>query len=487
MQRQAMGMGTLALTLFLSVARNWAAEPVPAGRPNILLILSDDHSYPHLGCYGNSNIQRFNITPHFDHFADQAMRFDRAYTTAPQCAPSRTSLFSGRSAVGLGVTRFSQPARSDVRFFTDYLRENGYWTGMDGRNQHLQGRVSEPKYLEEVLQEQGMRPLDDRFDHFVASASTGNVGTIAKRMHEIFDKVPEGKPFFLYFGFNQTHRGFGDSYEGIDPSQLELADDWPDLPEVRLDYARFFNQLRKLDEGFGAIMQVLQQRNLDQNTMVVFMGDNGEAILRGKGTLHQRGIHVPLVIRWPGVTEAGSACAALISGEDLGPTLLEAAGLPVPKDMTGLSFLQALNGTDFQGRKYVFAERGWHWGPITNTDGLDFCRSITSDRYHFIYNALPNQTYWPVDQVRNNAYAWSAIQKAESEKTLEPLFRRLYFQKPRPVFELYDLQEDPFELENLASNADYQPIEQEMRQELDKWMVREQDYLPLPSHATWQW
>jgi len=471
----------LALLLSTATATAWANPP------NILLVLSDDHSYPHLGCYGNRNIKQFNITPNFDEFASQAVRFDRAYTTAPQCAPSRTSIFTGRSAVGLGVTRFSQPPRKGVRFFTDALRENGYWAGMDGRNQHLQGRVKESAHLNEVFREMGVRPIDDRFDHFVASASTGNVKRIPEWIHSILDKVPDGKPFFLYFGFNQTHRGFGESHEGIEPDQLELPPDWPDLPEVRLDYARFFNKLRQLDEGFGYIMDVLRERNLENDTMVVFMGDNGEAILRGKGTLHQRGIHVPMVIRWPGMVEAGSVCDALISGEDLAPTFLEAAGLEVPAAMTGVSFLPALRGDKFTGRKFVYAERGWHWGPITNTDGLDFCRSVTSDGYHFIYNALPNQTYWPVDQVRKNAFAWEAIQKAHVGETLSPLFSRLYFEKPRPVFELYDLNEDPHELNNLAGSPDYKEVETQMRQELDKWMVREQDYLPLPSHATWKW
>ena len=476
----------LSALLFFSVGSAATAETATKP-PNILLILSDDHSYPHLGCYGNDNIKRFNITPHFDEFARQGMRFDRAYTTAPQCAPSRTSIFTGRSAVGLGVTRFSQPPRKGVPFFTDHLRESGYWAGMDGRNQHLQGRVKESAHLDEVFEDLGVRPIDDRFDHFVASASTGNVKKIPEWIHSILDKVPDGKPFFLYFGFNQTHRGFGESHEGIDPDQLELPRDWPDLPEVRVDYACFFSKLRQLDEGFGYIMGVLKERNLEEDTMVVFMGDNGEAILRGKGTLHQRGIHVPMVIRWPGVVEAGSVCDALISGEDLAPTFLAAAGLEAPKAMTGVSFLPALQSNEFEGREHVFAERGWHWGPITNTDGLDFCRSITSDRYHFIYNALPNQTYWPVDQVRKNAFAWLAVQRAHSDQTLSPIFSRLYFQKPRPVFELYDLREDPYELNNLAGSPDLKSLETRMRQELDKWMVREQDYLPLPSHATWQW
>jgi arylsulfatase A-like enzyme len=462
-------------------------KPGKTERPNILLILSDDHSYPHLGCYGDVNSKKFNITPNFDEFASEGMRFDRAYTTAPQCAPSRTSIFTGQSAVRAGATRFGQPAKPGTQFFTDHLRNNGYWAGMDGRHQHLQGRANEPEYLEEIMIELGMRPLDDRFDYFVPRASTGNVEKIPEWFNSIMDRVPEGKPFFLYFGFNQTHRGFGESHEGIDPDQLELQDDWPDLPEVRLDYARFFNKLRQLDRGFGYIMDVLEERDLEENTMVVFMGDNGEAILRGKGTLHQRGIHVPLVIRWPGVTEAGSASDALISGEDLAPTFLQAAGLEIPEDMTGISFLPVLKGKSFEGRKYVYAERGWHWGPITNTDGWDLCRSITSDRYHLIYNATPNQIYWPVDQVRKNAYAWLAIKEANSQNTLSPLYQRLYFQRPRPVIELYDLKRDPFELHNLAGDPAYKSIEDELRRELDRWMVREGDFLPLPSHSDWQW
>lgn len=456
-------------------------------QPNIILILSDDHSYPHLGCYGNENIKRFNITPNLDEFASQGMHFDRAYTTAPQCAPSRAAIFTGRSSVGLGVTRFSQPPRGGTRFFTDYLREGGYWAGMDGRNQHLQGRTREPEHMEKLLNELGMRPLDDRFDHFVASASTGNVEKIPAWIHSILDKVPRGKPFFLYFGFNQPHRGFGEAHEGIDPDQLQLPDDWPDLPEVRLDYARYFNKVRQMDKGFGYIMDVLEERGLEENTLVVFMGDNGEAILRGKGTLHQRGINVPFVVRWPGVVEAGSASSALVSGEDLGPTFLEVAGIEVPEDMTGVSFLPELKGENFKGRDYIFAERGWHWGPITNTDGWDLCRSITSDRYHLIYNATPNQIYWPVDQVRKNAYAWLAIKKADSLRTLAPIYHDLYFRRPRAVIELYDLKEDPFELNNLAGEPEYQSIKNQLIRELDLWMVREQDYLPLPSHSDWQW
>ena len=110
-------------------------------QPNVLLILSDDHSVPHISCYEDVNTTKFHITPNLQKFAEQGMRFDRAYTTAPQCAPSRISIFACRSPVGLGVTRFAQPAREDVPFFTDVLRAGGYWVGLDGRHHHLDGRI----------------------------------------------------------------------------------------------------------------------------------------------------------------------------------------------------------------------------------------------------------------------------------------------------------------------------------------------------------
>ena len=136
-------------------------------------------------------------------------------------------------------------------------------------------------------------------------------------------------------------------------------------------------------------MNLLKTRGIEDNTLVIFMGDNGEALLRGKGTLFDRGTHVPLMIRWPGRVKPGSNSSALVCGTDLGPTILSACGMKPLTEMTGVSFHRQLLGEKAEERRYVFAERGWHWGPITRTDGLDLSRSITSTRYRYIYNALP--------------------------------------------------------------------------------------------------
>ncbi len=456
---------------------------VAAQEPNVLLVLSDDHSVPHLGCYGSSNCKRFNITPNLDAFAAEGMRFNRAYTSAPQCAPSRISIFAGRSPVGLGVTRFAQPPRGDVRFFTDVLRENGYWAGLDGRHQHLDGRAIEAAHIDEVLKAEGMQSLQSRFDHFVRRAGTkgANLEKVPERVTAALDTVPRDKPFFLYFGFNQPHRGWGDDHEGIDPERLDLPADWPDLPEVRVDYARYLAELRDLDHGFGLIMKLLEQRGIADNTIVIFMGDNGEALLRGKGTLHDRGTHVPLLIRWPGKIQPGSTSDALVSGIDLSATILAAAGLEAPPEMDGVSFLPELLGEAFEGREHIFAERGWHWGPITRTDGLDLSRSVTTRRYRYIYNALSGRSYTPVDMPKKEA--WLAVQAAHGNGKLSALHDRLYFQNPRPMFELYDLETDPLEINNQAGQPAHEQLEQQLRIELEKWMVREHDYLPLPTHA----
>ncbi len=451
-------------------------------RPNILLILSDDHSLPHLGCYGDKNILKYNLTPNIDAFSAEGMRFTKAYTASPQCAPSRTSIFTGRSPIGLSTTRFSQPARRNIPFITDLLRDNGYWVGIDGRHHHLDGRMKDEPHMIEALVEEKMKDLDRRLDHVEISKTKGDyLKQIPHKINSVLDKVPEDQPFFLYYGFNQPHRKFGIDHVGIDPSQLALPSDWPDLPEVRLDYARFLAEVRDLDTGFGLLEEVLEKRGLKENTLVIFMGDNGEALLRGKGTLFQRGLNVPLMVRWPNQVKPGTVSHALISGLDLATTILEAANLNAAKGMTSISFLPELLGQPFQSRNHLFAERGWHHGPITRTDGLDFSRAVITKDYHFIYNALPDRSYTPVDMPRGEA--WQAIQAQLKKRALSQLHTKLYFQNPRPIFELYNIKEDPFQVRNLSGEKEFSEVEKNARQRLDQWMIRESDYLPLASHA----
>lgn len=446
-------------------------------RPNFLLILSDDHSVPHVGAFGDENCLTNNITPNLDAFAREGMRFTRGYTTAAQCAPSRTSIFTGCSPIETRTSRFAQPARRSRTFFTEILQQNGYWVGTGGRNHHLTGRGRDGPHIQEAFTEMGVGIADlrERFDLVSTCKTKGDdMQKVGENFSKVLDEIPGNKPFFLYFGFNQPHRGFGADHEGIDPDKLILPRDWPDLPEVRQDYARYLAEVRDMDYCFGQVMQVLEERGLKENTIVIFMGDNGEALLRGKGTLYNRGINVPLIARWPGKIEAGSTSDILVSGLDLGPTFMAAAGLATPEYMAGISFLPELLGQPFESRQYIFAERGWHFGHLTDTEGFDLCRAIISNKYHYIYNALPNNPYSPVDMRYKDA--WLAVTKAPS---LSSPFKRLYRETPRPFVEIFDIEKDPFQLNNLFGKPEMEEIEQEMRIALEQQMIREGDFVPL--------
>lgn len=499
-------------------AEDLAAHPpisAPAAatstRPNILLILSDDNSAPHDGCTPSPDLDRNAVVTNFKAFAAQSMCFDRAYDSSPQCAPARGTIFSGRNPVDIGISRFAEPAGLDVRYFSDILRASGYWVGLEGRNHHLGGREDDPPHVRQALLDSGMTRLTDRFD-YVNIFGTKEVAPaeIAARLNHTLDQVPQGKPFFLYFGFNQTHRPFVSDHSDIDSAKLHLPPDWPDMPAVREDYANYLSDLRSMDRQFGAVMAMLKARGLDKNTIVVFMGDNGEAMYRGKGTLYERGNRVPLMVRWPGVVRPGSRSAALVSDIDMAETFLDAASLKPDPHMTGISLVPILRGQSATGHDYVFTERGEHPGSLTVSEGVDWARAITGQRYKLIYNAQPAQPYSPVDQggrflapqpptpeggkrefvagiprtdLDRAIGSWKPIVEAHEKGTLPALFERLYFKRPRPIFELYDLQSDPYELTNLAGKPEYKAIEVELREELDKWMALSHDYLPLATDA----
>ncbi len=166
----------------------------------------------------------------------------------------------------------------------------------------------------------------------------------------------------MQLGSNDPHRRFGPNMarEPHDPAKLKLPRHFPDTPLVREDFDFYYDKISRFDDDFGTVMQLLEDRGLAANTLVVFLGDNGAALLRGKGTLYEFGINVPLILRWPGRIKPGRASSELVSGEDLASTFLEAAGVAAPREMTGRSFVRHLQGEGSTGRKHVFAERGAH-------------------------------------------------------------------------------------------------------------------------------
>lgn len=462
----------------LSLAQDQAPK-----KPNILFLLSDDHSYPYLGCYGNPDVK----TPNLDRLASEGMRFDRMFVACPQCVPSRATLMTGRSPVAVRMVRFTSPLPADVPGLPDLLRDKGgYFTGVAGRSYHLDGPATGGQRpapeIGRVLDENNLRAFKTRVDYMEKG---GGMKDFGGKLAAFLDKVPPGKPWFFWLGFSDPHYPWATTgARGVpDPSKLTLPPHLPDLPGVREDLARYLAEIEHLDTDVQSVLDMLKQRGLDQNTLVVFMGDNGMAMPHGKGALHDPGINVPLIVRWPGIVKPAQSTRTLVSGEDFAPTMLEAAGVAPLKEMSGISYLKLLRGEPFTARKYIFAERGPHGGdggmkPDILASTFDLARCVRSDRFKLIYNCTPHQAVAPVDSQRDPG--WQAMKAAYDERKLAEPFVKAYFTTPRATFELYDLDADPGELKNLADDPNFKEPLLELKRALTQKMVLDWDFLPTP-------
>lgn len=446
-----------------------------AAKPNIVFVLSDDHSYPFVGCYDRPEMK----TPHLDQFAAEGMKFHRMFTGAPQCVPSRATFLTGRSPVACRITRFSSPLPRDEITYPEILKKDaGYFVGVLGRSYHLDGSGRSPEASSRVFEANRLQTFKERFDYVDATGQD----TIPQTMNEFFDQRPKDKPYYLWVNFSDPHHPWTTGENPPDPAKLEVPGSLPDLPGVRTDLSRYEGEIEHMDGDFKRVLDIIRDRAGLENTLIIFTGDNGMAFPSGKGNLHDPGLNVPLLVWWPGVVKPGGDSRALISGEDVAPTCLEAAGLPVPARISGRSFLPLLKGEDFEPRQYIFAERGPHgsatFNENTTASGVDYSRAVRSDRYKLIYNVTPSHRYTPVDS--GGDPSWQDIVKAHEEKQLASEFETLWFTSPRAVYELYDLEKDPHELRNLAGQKDMQAVEQELKEALQGKMILDYDYLPLP-------
>ena len=460
------------VSLLIHTSSAIAAYQSAPNLPNILLILSDDHSAPYLGCYGNPDLK----TPILDKMAAEGALFQRAYTTAPQCAPSRAGILSGRSTVDIRMTRFSAPLPRDITIFPEVLRKNGYYTGIcGGRSYHLDGAKGRPAITTETFDKYNLRTFTHRVDY----VKQGMEKDVLSLFQEFLSQVPAGKPFFTWVNFFDPHRAFTATDYEPDPDKITLPTGFPDTELVRKDLAGHYGEIQRLDESVGLLLDELKKRGELNNTVIVFMGDNGAALFRGKGTLFETGLNVPLLVRFPGKVKAGSVYKELISGEDIAPTLLDFAGLNPLPEMTGKTFKPLIEGKKHDGHRYVFAERGPHGSELpTSTVHFDLSRCVIGDRYKLIYRAM-----WQLPYAPNDFYSqpfWAELQQMSLDGKLKEPWNSLYFSPQRPMFDLYDLEKDPHELENLAGKVEFAKIEEELKEALQKWMILNQDHIPLP-------
>jgi arylsulfatase A-like enzyme len=464
-------------TLLILLSSFALASSAFAAKPNMLFLLSDDHSYPFLSCYGDKNVK----TPTLDQLAAEGMKFHRFFTAAPQCVPSRAALLTGRSPVAARITRFSAPLAKDEITFPELLRSQaGYFTGICGRSYHLDGSGKHSgSEMNDIFEKNKLKTFAQRVDFLNVCADN----LVASQLETFLDQKPAEKPFFMWANFSDPHHEWSAPAEyRPDPATLKLPAHWPDLPGVRAQLADYCAEVNRLDSTVAGVLAVLKKRGLLESTIIVFIGDNGAALPHGKGSLYDPGCNVPCLVRWPGVVKPGTESRALLSGEDLAPTLLAAAEVAAGSNMSGVSFLPLLKGEANEPRKHVFFERGPHGNaPVVlgmSNSGYDLSRAVRSDRYKLIYNCTPWLPYSPVDSA--GGAAWNQMRQAKEQGKLSAGLVATYFTTPRRVYELYDLDADPSELNNLSGKPEHAAVERSLRLALAEKMILDFDYLPLP-------
>jgi len=414
--------------------------------PNILIIICHDLGQQ-LGSYGDPSLRTSNL----DRLAEEGVRFENHFCTTPLCSPSRGSIITGRyphtnGLIGLAHRGFD--LNEGEMTVAHLLKAQGYET-------HLFG-------LEHEAREPDIVKLGYEFIHRERPFKCANVTPILVEFLKA-RAAKEGRPFFAMTGYSEVHRRFDqEEYTPDDPKEVFIPPYLPDTPEVRLDIAQFHGLIHAVDSCVAEILGTLEEEGLAQNTWVIFTTDHGIAFPRAKSTLYDPGIKTALIMRWPKGFVGGKVYRELMSNVDLLPTILEAIGAPIRENIEGKSFLALLRGQEYQPREEIFAEKTYH-------DIYDPIRAIRTKRFKYIrsFEKMPDLPL-PSD-----------IRKSLSARSIPQAFKG-----ERAPVELYHLEADPNEMNNLAGKDEYAEIEKELSARLTKWLEETEDPIlkgPIPA------
>ncbi len=426
----------LLLIVVLAASADGVAWPA---RPNVIVFIADDMAVDDCGAYGHPHIR----TPHIDALARDGMRFTNAFLTTSSCSPSRCSILTGRYPHATGAHQLHLPLPGDRVTFVERLKQSGYFTASAGK-WHL-GSATVPKFdVVHPKQNTWVQTLKDR---------------------------PRDRPFFLWFAFVDPHRPYrpGAIPRPHSATDVRVPPFLPDVAETRKDLALYYDEIARLDGVVGRVLAELENQRQADNTVVVFLSDNGRPFPRCKTTLYDSGIKTPLLIRFPGTVKPGSLCRSVVSSVDLAPTVLELAGVQPPRSLQGRSFKALLTRPEKMIRRYAYAEHNWH-------DFDDHGRSVHSTRFNYIrnyYTDIPGTP--PADAVRSLTF--QAMRRLRDAGKLDAN-QRGCFTVPRSAEELYDLASDPHELKNLAADPKFADVLGEMREALATWQRETADRVP---------
>ncbi len=460
------GMSAFLLVLCACGGRAPAAGggAVPEGaRPNVLWITAEDMS-PFLGCYGDA----YAVTPNLDRLAAAGVRYTRAFATAPVCSPARSCLVTGLYATTLGTaplrSRFPVPAT--MRGLPALLRKAGYYCTNNVKTDY--NTSDEPAIVKASWDE------------------------CSGKAH--WRGRPAGRPFFSIFNVMETHQSR--TFESMipqlekrldkalrhDPAGAPVPPYYPDTPTARATVARMYDWITVMDrDHVGRLLRELEEDGLAEDTIVFFYGDHGVGMPRGKRSLCDSGLRVPLLVRFPPKYRAwapaapGGTCGRLVCFADFGPTVLSLAGVPVPGDVQGIPFLGPAGGPP---RDCVFGARD------RVDEAYELSRSARDERYLYIRNYMPHLSPLQPEGYSDNLGLRREISRLASEGKLNAA-QMTYAGPSKPLEELYDTEADPHQVRNLAGDPAHRAALERLRGRLRAWIreTRDLGFLPEPELA----
>ena len=410
--------------------------------PNFVFIIADDCTFRDIGCYGGQA-----KTPNIDRLATEGMRFTRCFQAAPMCSPTRHNLYTGIYPVKSGAYPNHTFVKDGIKSVVHYLKPKGYRVALSGKT-HINPRTSFP------------------FEY----STKGNNPDLDKIDQLFEDSVKEKTPFCLFACSNEPHSPWDKGNQSdYDPQKIKLPPYFVDTPETREAYCKYLAEIGYYDWQVGQILKKLDEHGLKENTLVMVVSEQGSGFPFAKWTCYENGLQSAMVVRWPGKIEAGSKTSAMVEYIDVLPTFLDAAKFNLPKVLEGQSFLPVLLGNKHAHKKYVYG--------LMTTKGINNgsenygIRSVRDERYKYIWNFTPDVEF-------QNACTQSMVFKSWIKKAQDgdaDAKDKVNRYQWRPEIEVYDLEEDPHEWNNLAGKSEVKTIQQRLSNALKKWMKSQGD------------
>ncbi len=412
-------------------------------QPNFVFFITDDVGWNDLACYGNKVI----LTPHLDALATRGMRFTEAYLTTSSCSPSRCSIITSRYPHNTGAPELHTRLPEGMILFPEELRKAGYFTVLSGK--HHMGPNADPAF-EKISKGRGPGRSEDWV--------------------EILKQRPKDVPFFAWFASVDAHRDWQIDEDNTiyNPEDIEVPPFLYDGPKTKRDMADYYHEVSRIDSTMGKLIAELKRQKIEKDTYIIFMSDNGRPFPRCKTRLYQSGIKTPFIVSCPGTVNP-AVTDSLISSIDVGPTVLELAGLKKRAEMQGVSFLKVLKNPKAKVRDFVFAEQNWHVFQAHQ-------RMVRSGDFLYIKNRFPDKLALSKESDATFP-AGEELWAKEKAGELNELQRDVFLQ-PRPEEELYQISDDPFQLHSQAGEKEYATKLKEMRTAMRRWTEQTGDTVP---------